>query len=363
MRQFWRAARLAALLCILLVTGCAGQPATRGVPDTGVIQPGTVLNVPESIALPAQRQAVALTAGQPSAVVVQTLQPGVPAAWQIQAGAGQHLFIAVNGNAKYQVYGPDGEKLSAVLAVPGPVDVLLDRAGTYSVAVSGEGEATISLSLLPAGAASPLPANLKMVDLPESAAKAGVSFSMASGQPQGFTFTGLNGQTVAVKTGGHATVMLVTPDNVPVVPADAAPGQWSYDLPEGGRYTLALFGSGLVQVRLQSSPVPGGVPTAIPRPATAERVAFSGSDLTATVNVALTPGAPRAYVVSARQGQMVTVLAGGQTVVSIYGPGGGSLTLDHPSYTNGWSTQAYQTGDYTVVVAGSGPTTLTFNVQ
>jgi hypothetical protein len=347
-------------------------PTTGGTANPGGLATATTAPAVNSIAIPAQAQAIQFPANATSYAVTTDLAQGGTKAYQIQANAGQRIYITIDGNAVMQVYGPGENAITGVVAAINPVKVPLSQAGNYTIALQGTGPVVMSVYIPAANAnqnvAAPVPSQLTPIQFQSGATSASFNVNTTAGTPLAYTLNVQPGQQMTVTTNGNATVTLLAPDKVTMIPSAQMPThEWLYTLNQGGNYTLVLLGNGPVTVTV-GIPALGGSSggntsgTAIPVTGNAERVNFGAGNASATLNKTLVSGTPQAFVLNVTQGQTLYVSTTGSVDVTIYGPGNNVLVNGHASYPNRWSVKANQTGDYTFVVSGSGPCQLVFYI-
>jgi hypothetical protein len=316
----------------------------------------------KTIPLPAVQQSINFLPKTVVYALSVNLVAGAPQAYTLNIGAGQHLFFTLNGNAVAQVSRPDGAVIVPPTSRPGPWEVVAGQKGNYIVVLKGAGPVTLGIYIPPATStslsAAPLPATLQSISFPQNAISATVTFTLAQGAPQAFTLAAAKGQLVSAIVSGNATLSFLSPDGSLLLPTLAIPGQWQFALPQTGTNTLAFIGQG--QVTLTLTIPPAVPPLAAVMPVTRTRLSFAPGNAAATITTSLVSGSPQGYVLTVLGGQRIYIAATGLAQVQVLGPG------DTPLKTLGgvglWAVDAAQTGDYTVVVFGSGATSLTVYV-
>ncbi len=347
-------------------TVAAPTEAPSAVPTVTPVASATPLTPPQptvqTIPVPAARQPINFLPNTAVYALPVNLAAGVPSAYTLNVGAGQHLFFTLNGNAVVQVSRPDGAVIVPPTSRPGPWEVVAGQQGNYIVVMRGAGPATLGIYIRPASstslAAAPLPATLQSISFPQNAISATVAFTLAQGTPQAFTLFAAKGQLVSAIVSGNATLSFLSPDGSLLLPSLAIPGQWQFALPLSGANTLVFIGQG--QVTLAVTIPPAAPPAAPVMPVTRTRFSFAAGNAAATFTTTLVSGSPQGYVLTVLGGQRIYIAATGQAQVQVLG------TRDTQLKTLGgvglWAVDAAQTGDYTVVVFGAGPTTVTIYV-
>lgn len=354
------------------VTPAPTEPTPPVTTPAPTLPPGEGGEIP----LPPERQSIQFPLGATSFTVNFNLQEGQVQAYQLEALAGQRMFITTNGNVRLQVYDPNGNRITGVQNAANPIQVPLFQSGNYGIALQGEGLGSLSVYIPPltGNQTRPVPAPGLLQTIRFQTGESSTSFRVnaVGGTPIAYTLNALAGQQMMVITNGGATFALLAPDQSPV-PSDAAPAnQWSFSLPQSGDYTLILQGSGPVDVTIRIPPLSAPAPTAtsqvpvtgnpIPIPANITRVSFSRGNASAVVNANLNAGTPQAFVLEILAGQTLFISTTGQVDVTIYGPGNQVLSNGHSDTPNRWSAFAGQTGDYIFVISGSSASRIEFYI-
>ncbi len=332
------------------------QPAT-GVPTETPVSP------PKEIPVPAARQAISFLPNTVVYALAVNLTAGTPQAYTLNIGSGQNVFFTRNGNAVVQVSRPDGEVIVLPTSNPGPWGVLAGQQGNYIVVLKGAGTVTLGIYIPPAGTTpirqAPLPAKpTGAISFQPNAIAATLAFTLEQGAPQAFTLIAQKGQLVSAITTGKTTLSWMAPDGNLVLPTLAIPGQWQFALPQSGANTLVFIGQG--QVTLTVTIPPAAPPLGLVKPATRTRVNFAVGDAATTFTTTLASGSPQGYVLTVLGGQRIYVAATGQVQVEVLGAGDTLLTT--LGGVGLWAVDVPRTGDYTVVLVGSGSTTVTIYV-
>jgi hypothetical protein len=240
--------------------------------------------------------------------------------------------------------------------------VVASQKGDYIVVLKGAGPVTLGIYVRPVASSSlsaaPLPATLQSIGFSSNAISATVVFTLAQGAPQAFTLAAGKGQLVSVIASGNTTLSWLAPDGSLLLPTLAIPSQWQFALPQTGTNTLVFIGQGQVTVTITIPPA--ALSAGAVSPATRARVSFAPGDAATTFSTTLASGSPQGYSLTVMGGQRIYIAATGQAQVQVLGPGDTRLkTLGGVGL---WAVDAAQTGDYTVVVFGTGAITVTIFV-
>jgi hypothetical protein len=155
-----------------------------------------------------------------------------------------------------------------------------------------------------------------------------------------------------------ATVDVSAPMIAPMTPGTYR-GNWMLSTSGGLLFGLGSNGSGRFYVQIV---VPGSTtPTPVP---TAERITFQAGQTSASRTFQFVPGQPKVYVLRAMVGQEMWIyLARPVSSLTVQAPNGAALT---PVYADGantrWRFVLPTTGDYRIVLQGSGSNTITVEI-
>jgi hypothetical protein len=100
----------------------------------------------------------------------------------------------------------------------------------------------------------------------------------------------------------------------------------------------------------------------VPRPVTRTRITFPPGNASTTFDTTLVTGAPQGYVLRVLGGQELRVSATGNALVGVLDSRDIPLPVQRAGRPGLWTVQVPATSDYTVVVYGDGPSTVTIFV-
>ncbi len=345
-------------------TATAVVPTATATPPT---QPTPTIGAEGKMAIPEQRQTIKFSAGSSSAAVVLTLPDQTPAAYQFDATAGQNLYLTVAGTANIQVFSPSMAALTPSLVMPGMVTIQLPDSGTYILVLQGLRKITFNVYLT---AAASNPASGALVsDKFQTATIPVMPYSytfdtrLDPSAPAGYTFDGQAGQKLSLTLTGDVAPVVIAPDGNTLVPEpDLFSGKWSFSLVETGKYSLVLAGNGVVAVRSQlTAASTASLPDV--QPGSGVRIAIPESDTAVSLTTSFVSGKAQTFVLNAPANhQMIITITGNAGVVQITGPDQKPVSPVHSQIVPTWSVTLSQGGDYTIVVAGNGPSELTFSI-
>ena len=159
---------------------------------------------------------------------------------------------------------------AVVLAMAcGTLEVGIERAATPTRALAtSEPAPTARPSLAATTAPTAAPTSAPTATLVPSAARERITFEPGStvytftvnltrGVAKAYVLTILAQQQMTVTANGDATIVVLDPQNRPVVPVSARLGQWVGVMPQTGDYAIVLQGDGAFTVSINIPP-PGG---------------------------------------------------------------------------------------------------------
>jgi hypothetical protein len=293
------------------------------------------------------------------------LTNGAFKAFQINGTAGQVLHVGVNGNVRLQVIDPEQIPVSPIVVMPGTLNVALTKTGAYTMGLTGLGDAAIGLFLSAASGSpalnAPIPAQSQAVEIPTAPLSVSFPSKGDPSAPAGYTFEARAGQTLTLTLTGFVVPFVSLPDGNTLLPdTDAVTHQWKFFLPETGKTTLVLTGSGPVSVTARVEPLAGT--TALPAAAQgATPILINAKNPMIRFNTVFSADRPQTYAAHLQANQILIISASGAAgVAKLSGPNGSSVELTHSLYSTEWSAPIPQEGDYTIVLAGSGPAVVQF---
>jgi photosystem II stability/assembly factor-like uncharacterized protein len=198
------------------------------------------------------------------------------------------------------------------------------------------------------------------IDFAPGGTSATVTANLIPDVPQSFALQAQAGQNMTITANGAARAQVYDPQGNPLTGILLQPRPWSVTLPETGEYGIALAGVGSVALTVYIPPLVGGPP--VPSPVTRSPISFPPGDASTTFTVNLVAGAPQGYVLRMLAGQTMYISTSGNANVGVFGPGDVKLPVVVTGRPGLRSVGIPVTGNYTVIVYGSGETTITIFV-
>ncbi len=238
----------------------AGQGAITPTITVSPAAPPLPAGAPSSISLPATRQPIPSASGSMASTVTADLTPQVPQAYVVRGAAGQQMVLNASGDLSLQVYDAQGKRLTGVMVQPGPWLVTFPQDGDYTIALMGGGPVSLTVSLPPLAPAT-VPAPQRIAFAP-GATSVAVKADLSQGVWQAYVLHVAVGQTMFVTmqgntnaTQGNTSLEVRDPEGSSMSPLSATPGQWQFDLPGVGDYTILLLGQGPVALTVTIPPL------------------------------------------------------------------------------------------------------------
>jgi photosystem II stability/assembly factor-like uncharacterized protein len=104
---------------------------------------------PAPVPLPATLQRINFAPGATSATVSANLARGIPQGYILGAQAGQQMDIVASGNATLALLDPEDNSLPPASFTPGHWEFALPQTGDYIIALLGQGQVTLTVSISP----------------------------------------------------------------------------------------------------------------------------------------------------------------------------------------------------------------------
>ena len=346
-------------------TTATNVPATQTPP----VYPTSTISAAGKMTLPNQFEQVSFSQNATSTVLTATnLNNGIFKAYQINATAGQILHIAVNGNVNLQVIDPGQNLVSPIVVMPGYLNVAIPTTGVYTLGLTGLGDVTVGLYLSASTGApapnAPAPSQVQAVQIPVHPLSVSFPSKGDPSAPVGYSFDAQAGQTLSLLLTGNVAPFMVAPDGNVIIPeTDPVTHLWQFFLPESGKTTLVLLGTGAISVTARIIPSQAVTPLATVQPNSAIPILITAGNQMITLNTVFTANQPVSYVAHFTANQIVTIsITGSAGVTKITGPGNTDVAFTHSMYSIQSNVQFSQDGDYTIVLAGSGPSTINFSI-
>ncbi len=177
--------------------------------------------------------------------------------------------------------------------------------------------------------------------------------SLAPDSPQSYVLGITAGQALYVTKYGSATVEVLDRRGTVLAGPASEQGPWGVIIPETGDYTVTLAGNGAATVTFE---IPSaGQPAPVPGQTT--RIRFATGATSATFSTSLQAGTPAGYILGLQAGQRIYVTVYGNASASLLNPYGGAVE-ETSTGAGQWQFPAKSTGDYELILQGSGAVTV-----
>jgi hypothetical protein len=350
LHRIWSVVAVVGLL--MPVEGAVADASARGWVSADV-----------ALAAPAS-QRISFPPDSTSVTLSTSLVRGMSRSYVLRILARQQLLVTTdNDTTTLNVLGPAGHSLLPTSARPGNWDFSAPATGDYTLMLAGQGPLTMTIivppatSPIPAGVPGsiPLPEARRRITLAPETLSSTVTADLTPQVPQAYTVHALAGQQMILNASGDVSLQVYDPQGNRLTGVMVQPGPWPVTLPQGGDYSIALMGVGPASLTLSIPPL---------APATAlapQRINFAPGATSATVEADLSQGAWQAYVLHAAVGQAMFIAVQGSASLDVLDPEGSSMAP--LSFTPGqWQFGLPVVGDYTIMLLGQGPVTLTVTI-
>ena len=206
----------------------------------------------------------------------------------------------------------------------------------------------------------PLSSTPQQIYFSSGGTSASVTTNLIPDVPQAFAIQAQAGQRMTITANGAARAQVYDPQGNPLTGILLQPGPWSVTLSETGDYGIALAGVGTVALTVQIPPLSSRA--SVPLPVTRTPINFPPGDASTTFTANLVAGDPKGYVLRVSAGQTMYVSALGNVNVGVLGPGDVALPVTIAGRPGLRIARIPTSGSYTVVIYGSGETTVTIYV-
>ena len=332
--------------------------------------PGLNSSASANSVLPATRTRLTIPAGENSTTITTTLTSGVPQGFVLYVQQNQRMYVVASSDTiTATLLDPSNQPLNSDHAAESDLwSAGISSAGDYTLVVAGQGNVNLTVYVStpgqqPAGAITP-PSKTTPINLPSGNASTTFSASLLAQQPQGYLLKLQKGQQLYITASGDASVgVLDTSGSALAIDHPANSEIWSLAIPQTGSYTVVISGNGNTTVTVFSPPL-SSAPAAqpVPAPYKLTNINIPKGDQGIALSVILQSNRALGYIVQVAKGEQLNVSVTNGINVGILGPDGTVENANHSSGSELWSLSAPSTGSYTVVLFGSGSTTLTIAI-
>lgn len=200
----------------------------------------------------------------------------------------------------------------------------------------------------------PTPAGSTRINFEPGTTAYTFSTALDQGVSQRYVFGVAASQVLYVIKSGNASVQVFDPQGSPLSAAIIQPGPWGVAIHQTGDHSLELLGQGIVSLTLYVPPLGASAHPPVPLPFYSPRIRFAAGTTGTDFPVNLAQGEPASYLLGISAQQELTVLAHGNLTVSLLDDHGDAIAPSVAS-SEQWLFAIPRTGDYTLVLLGSGP--------
>jgi hypothetical protein len=184
---------------------------------------------------------------------------------------------------------------------------------------------------------------------------------LALGESQGFVLRVAAGQKMYVTKMGNASVVVLDPQDVVLIGATSAVGPWGFWTTKAGDYTVVLSGEAYVFLTIYIPPLGSNAQTPVPLPFYRQRIRFAPGSTGYYLSQDLAQGQPAAFTLGISAGQQLNVWTKVNVTVALLDLQDDALLPVIPSPAQ-YQFSIPQTGDYTLVLLGSGTVSVFINI-
>ncbi len=309
-------------------------------------------------------QRITIPPGGTSVMFATNLVRGVSQSYVLRILAQQQLLVATdNAVATLNVLSPSGSSLPPTYAQPGNWEFSAPQTGDYTLVFAGQGPLTPTITIAPATPPLPagvpgsisLPSARQRIAIASGAMSLTVTADLTPQVPHAYVMSALAGQRMILTANGDLSLQVYDPQGNRLTGVMVQPGPWPVTLPQDGDYSIVLMGGGPVSLTISTPPL---APATVPAP---QRISFAPGATSVSINADLSQGVWQAYVLHVAVGQTMFVTTQGSASLNVLDPEGSSMLP--LSFTPGqWQFGLPGVGDYTILLLGQGPATLTVTV-
>lgn len=209
--------------------------------------------------------------------------------------------------------------------------------------------------------AVPPPATLTRISFAPGTSAYTLTTDLQPGVSQGYVLWVAAGQMMYITKTGYASVQVLDPREIELVGPSTPAGPWGVQMTMTGDFMLVLSGQGVVTLSIYIPPLDSSPEPPVPLPSYSQRIRFAPGSSWFYFNANLANGLPAGYLLGISAGQLLEVQTEGNVTAAVLDPYGSELipVMTHPF---DWVFSIPQTGDYTLLLLGSGPISITINI-
>ena len=338
------------MIGILLLAGCNFNLMPPNIPRTGdtpTAAAGTGTLTPAGSGLfPLETDTPAGTAGQAAA------NTAVPANTSTLAGVDIPVVTAT----------PIPQTTNTPAGFDIPVITATANSTSAGANASNESNGSNGSNAVGSSGVITLPPQRAPIQFPANATSYVVTVNLQNGAVTAFQLGALNGQRLFISIDGNASMQLYDPNLHPLSGILSAINPVQISLSQNGTYYIALQGSGPVVMSVYIPPVGGNQNVAAPIPAQLNPIQFQTGASSASFSVNASPSVPIGYTLNVQAGQTMTVVTTGNATFTLLGPDRATMIPSGNAPTHQWVYPLTQAGQYTLVMFGTGPVTVTVTI-
>lgn len=177
--------------------------------------------------------------------------------------------------------------------------------------------------------------------------------NLHQGASQGYVLGLAATQVLYVLQSSNASVQVFDPQGIPLAAPTTQAGPWGVAIHQTGDYTVVLLGQGNVSVSLYVPPLGASAHPPVPLPFFSPRISFTTGTSGTSFGQDLAQGEPVGYLLGISAQQQLTAVTQGNMTVALLDDHQDAL-LPVVLAPGQWRFAIPETGDYTLVLLGSG---------
>lgn len=207
----------------------------------------------------------------------------------------------------------------------------------------------------------PYPQIEQVVQIQPGSTTATFTVDLTAGNSQGYSLDLQSQQTIYIMKNGKARIEVIDKQKQPVLASTSQPGPLKVDIPSSGTYTILLEGENRTTVTLYLPAAGNPAQLPVPLPETYQHIGFYPGTSTAAIALNLPANAPLGYILNLKQGQEVDFSSSGDLNLAMIDSKNQVLPMVMPD-RGVWQVSVPATGDYKLILLGSGQATLTVDI-
>jgi hypothetical protein len=207
----------------------------------------------------------------------------------------------------------------------------------------------------------PLPGTRTRISFLPGTSAYTLTTSLTQGVSEGFVLRVAAGQSIFITKTGDAIVQVLDPQDTVVIGPFTSVGPVGVQAAESGDYTVVFYGQGQSTFTVYIPALGVGTRPPVPLPPYRQRIRFGVGATGYSFTPDLVQGWPLAFLLGITTGQQLDVSTQGNVTLALLDPQD-NLVAPLAASASGWQFAIPQTGDYTIVLLGSGTVPISIRI-